>query len=317
MSEQAPRDTEPQFTAGGMLKAARQAQGIQLVSLAAQLKIAPRKLEALENDQLEELQGPTFVRALAQAACRVLKIDPAPVLARLPRHESSTLEQVSGGLNAPFKERGGNRILAQWMSDNRWTLFLGAALVLGALVLFLAPPGFGLNSLRATATAAVEQAASAGLATAEQAASAVSVPAAEAAAQPPLQSASAAAASAAPSAAVLAPYVAPGAASAITTAPQAGAAASASAPVLPATPQSSSVTIQIAAIEPSWVEVRDSQGKVMFARQLQAGEIAGLEGVFPMRVKIGNAAGTTLTVRGQAVDLAPVTRDNVARLELK
>lgn len=315
MSEQAPRDTEPQTTAGGMLRAARQAQGIQLVSLAAQLKIAPRKLEALENDQLEELQGPTFVRALAQAACRVLKMDPGPVLARLPRHESSTLEQVSGGLNAPFKERGGNRILAQWVSDNRWILLLGAALVLGALVLFWAPPGFGLNSLRVTAAAAVGQAASAGLATAESAASAVNTPPAEPAPLPQSSLASAPVALPAPSAAVLAPYVSPGAASALTTTPQTPVAASA--PGLPPAPQGSSVTIQIAAIETSWVEVRDSQGKVVFARQLQAGEIAGLEGVFPMRVKIGNAAGTTLSVRGQAVDLGPVTRDNVARLELK
>ena len=312
MSEQAPRDTEPQTSAGSMIRAARQAQGIQLVSLAAQLKIAPRKLEALENDQLEELQGPTFVRALAQAACRVLKMDPAPVLARLPRHESSTLEQVSGGLNAPFKERGGNRILAQWVSDNRWILLLGAALVLGALVLFWAPPGFGLNSLRASATAAVGQAASAGLATAEPAASAVNAPAAE----PTLAVPQSAVASApAASAAVLTPYVPQAVASGITSAPQAPGAASG--PVLGSLPQGSSVTIQIAATEASWVEVRDSQGKVVFSRQLQAGEIAGLEGVFPMRVKIGNAAGTTLSVRGQAVDLGPVTRDNVARLELK
>ncbi|TDM06363.1 MAG: hypothetical protein C4K60_17500 [Ideonella sp. MAG2] len=36
-----------------------------------------------------------------------------------------------------------------------------------------------------------------------------------------------------------------------------------------------------------------------------------------MRVKIGNAAGTSLTVRGQPVELAPWTRDNVARIELK
>lgn len=315
MSEQASRDTEPQTSAGGMIRAARQAQGIQLVSLAAQLKIAPRKLEALENDQLEELQGPTFVRALAQAACRVLKMDPAPVLARLPRHESSTLEQVSGGLNAPFKERGGNRILAQWVSDNRWILLLGAALVAGALVLFLAPPGFGLTSLRASATAAVGQAASAGLATAEQAASAVSSLPAEPAPLPQSSMASAPPALPAPSAAVLTPYVPSPPASAITPTPQANVAASA--PVLAPSPQGSSVTIQIAAIETSWVEVRDSQGKVVFARQLQAGEIAGLEGVFPMRVKIGNAAGTTLSVRGQAVDLGPVTRDNVARLELK
>ena len=35
------------------------------------------------------------------------------------------------------------------------------------------------------------------------------------------------------------------------------------------------------------------------------------------KLKIGNAAATQLQFRGQAVDLAPVTRDNVARLELK
>ncbi|WP_396269322.1 DUF4115 domain-containing protein [Ideonella sp.] len=119
--------------------------------------------------------------------------------------------------------------------------------------------------------------------------------------------------SAAPSTPVLAPYVPAGPASAVALAQP----PAASAPGLPPLPPGSSVTIQIAAIETSWVEVRDSRGKVVFGRQLEAGEIAGLEGVFPMRVKIGNAAGTTLSVRGQAVDLAPVTRDNVARLELK
>ncbi|MEY2686273.1 MAG: hypothetical protein RL375_471, partial [Pseudomonadota bacterium] len=41
------------------------------------------------------------------------------------------------------------------------------------------------------------------------------------------------------------------------------------------------------------------------------------DGVLPMRAKIGNAAGTEVTFRGQRVDLAPVTRENVARLELK
>jgi cytoskeleton protein RodZ len=313
MSENTPRDTEPQTTAGGMLRAARQAQGIQLVSLAAQLKIAPRKLEALENDQLDELQGPTFVRALAQASCRVLKIDPAPVLARLPRHESSTLEQVSGGLNAPFKERGGNRLMTQWMSENRWTLSLGLVFVLGALVLFLAPPGFGLSNLRAGATAAVGQAASAGVAAAELTASAATMP--QAASIPDAQASSASAPAAARSASALAPFVASVAASSVVPASQPRSAAPATVP--PPLSEGSSVTIQIAALEASWVEVRDSRGKVVFGRQLQAGEVAGLEGVFPMRVKIGNAAGTTLSVRGQAVDLGPVTRDNVARLELK
>ena len=97
-------DTEPQSqlgptTAGGMIRDARQAQGIDLASLAAMLKIPLRRLDALESGRHDELQGPTFERALAQAACRVLKIDPKPVLALLPQHERNTLERVSEGIN--------------------------------------------------------------------------------------------------------------------------------------------------------------------------------------------------------------------------
>ena len=71
------------------------------------LKVPLRRLEALESGRHEELQGPTFERALAQAACRVLKIDPRPVLALLPQHEGNTLERVSEGINTPFRERQG------------------------------------------------------------------------------------------------------------------------------------------------------------------------------------------------------------------
>jgi cytoskeleton protein RodZ len=42
-----------------------------------------------------------------------------------------------------------------------------------------------------------------------------------------------------------------------------------------------------------------------------------LDGVLPLRVKIGNAAVTELSLRGQVLDLTPSIRDNVARLELK
>ena len=91
-----------------MIRDARQAQGIDLASLAAMLKIPLRRLEALENGRHEELQGPTFERALAQAACRVLKIDPKPVLALLPQHERNTLERVTEGINTPFRDGQGS-----------------------------------------------------------------------------------------------------------------------------------------------------------------------------------------------------------------
>ena len=39
--------------------------------------------------------------------------------------------------------------------------------------------------------------------------------------------------------------------------------------------------------------------------------------VMPITLRIGNAAGMTLSFKGQVVDLVPHTRNNVARLELK
>jgi cytoskeleton protein RodZ len=73
----------------------------------------------------------------------------------------------------------------------------------------------------------------------------------------------------------------------------------------------------VIATDDSWVEVRDAQGRTLLSRTVLAGESVGLDGAMPMHVKVGNARGTRLTLRGDNVDLAPWTRDNVARLELK
>jgi cytoskeleton protein RodZ len=73
----------------------------------------------------------------------------------------------------------------------------------------------------------------------------------------------------------------------------------------------------VLAREASWVEVTDAGGRSLIARTLAAGEAVGLDGEFPLRVKIGNAAATEVQLRGQRVDLAAATRDNIARLELK
>jgi len=63
--------------------------------------------------------------------------------------------------------------------------------------------------------------------------------------------------------------------------------------------------------------VVDGHSKVLVSRTLAAGEAVGFDGPLPMRVRIGNVAGTELSFRGRPVDLAATTRDNVARLELK
>jgi cytoskeleton protein RodZ len=75
--------------------------------------------------------------------------------------------------------------------------------------------------------------------------------------------------------------------------------------------------IQLHATAASWIEVTDGSGRSLVARLVQPGETIDLEGAAPFRVRIGNAAGTQVSFRGQPMELAAYTRDNVARLELK
>ena len=130
-------------TAGAILRAAREGRGLHIAALAASIKVSPRKLDALEGDRLDELPDATFARALAQAVCRALKVDPQPVLAKMPAAESaaSSLERHRAGLNAPFEEVSGRSATAI-RSSHKAMLAAGLLLVVSAAGILLLPPGF-------------------------------------------------------------------------------------------------------------------------------------------------------------------------------
>jgi cytoskeleton protein RodZ len=73
----------------------------------------------------------------------------------------------------------------------------------------------------------------------------------------------------------------------------------------------------VRASEPSWVEARDARGNLLLSRTLQPGEVVGLDGALPLKLVIGNATATEVTMRGRPVVLGAPNRDNVVRLELK
>lgn len=328
MSNDAPSgwDTRPERSAGSLLKAARLAQGLQLVTLAAQLKISARKLEALEEDRLDELQGSTYVRALAQAACRALKMDPTEVLARLPRSDHSTLEQVSGGLNAPFRERQTQLPLINWVKENRLVVGVGAVLLLAAYVLWVAPPGFWLDRLPKPQREA--QAPAAAPAASEP--TPVSAPAASVSLDTPAIPSSGLSASTpvgrldmyAPAAT---PAPAPSSATVAGSAPTVrgvGAVgglevAQTPASAVPNPDRGSAMVVRFEASQESWVTLSDGAGKKIAGKLLKAGDVLSAEAVAPFRVTVGNAAGTRLEVGGKAIDLTNVARDNVAHVDFK
>lgn len=292
----------PAPTAGRLLREARQAQGLHIAVLATALKVPPHKLELLEADRLDELPGITFSRALAQAVCRHLRIDAEPVLRLLPHAGTGQggLEQVTRGLATPFRDHAMPRGLGMagasadrpaWLSLR---VLAPLALVLLAAAVLWWPtellPRWPLGAAPAPAPAASAQAAAP---SASEVVAAASAPVALTL-DTRLDTASA---PAVPASAVV---------ETVHSAPAAEA---------PASGDPAGVLWLRTSAE-SWVEVRDRADKVVFSRMMTPGETVGVDGVAPLRIKIGNAEGTRLRFRGQPVDLAPVTRNNVATLEL-
>jgi len=304
MSEGTVDASPPATTAGKLLRAARESQGMHLAVLAASLKVSPQKLEAIENDRPEQLPDATFARALAQSMCRALKIDAEPVLSLLPTAASAGrgLDHVARGLNQPFHDRGVPSDGDEWQRFLSPPLIAAAVLVLAAVAVYLLPVGWvgRLLPTNAGASAVPEIAASHPIDTGVAVSSAKSV--APESASPVPAAASAVglpeAEAAAPSSAVI---------DTVFSAPL-GTAASASA---------AGGLLTMRAVAESWVEVRDAKGQVLLSRTLAAGEAAGLDGPLPLHVTVGNAEATQIVFRGQPVALSESTRDNVARLELK
>jgi cytoskeleton protein RodZ len=308
--------SEPQpgtETAGGLLRAAREKQGLHIAALAAAIKVSQRKLEALEANRYDELPDATFTRALAQTVCRTLKVDARPVLELLPPAPSVALEPGSGSLNTPFRDRPAREEPGLAVAAKRPMVWAAAALVLAAVAVMLAPADWW-QQLRGATAPAVALPASA------PAAEAASLPAtAGSAAQAAAESASAAASQPMVETVFAAQNPEPAASAAPATPVQAAAPNTpvAPAPVATAAHAAPSGLVQLRSSEASWIEVRDARGVLLLSRTVQPGESVGLDGSLPIRLVIGNAAATQLGFRGQPVDLASSTRDNVARVELR
>ena len=65
---------------GATLRAAREAAGIEIAELAAELRIPKSYLEALETEQYDILPGATYGFGYIRSYCKYLKIDPQPFL---------------------------------------------------------------------------------------------------------------------------------------------------------------------------------------------------------------------------------------------
>lgn len=325
---QASPDT---VTAGAMMRSAREAAGLHVAALAVSMKIPVKKLEALEADRLDLLHDAVFVRALAASVCRALKIDPAPILHKLPLTAAPKLNPDERGINAPFHSPSDATAMPLPALLTKPSTLIVAALVLAGIAVFFMP---GVQEPEVSGEIATQPKETFDSSVGQIRAVQPSVPVLSASPEPVVEASSVVRnpnetaitsttpvveAPAMKVATPLGPAVAasqPVALASRPTQPASSPAVAASrpssAPVLPTTG-----TVVFKARGVTWVKVVDAKGMVQLSKTLAEGEVVGASGAAPLSVVIGRVDATDVEVRGQPFSLSAVSRDNVARFEVK
>ncbi len=299
-----------------VIRQARLAKGLSLETLASVLKVTPAKLDALESGRFKELPDLAFARALAKTVCRYLELDPVMGMASLPSAQPVSLSS-SEHKGVPFKaskarlnlDVGGGMpfklvLKAQWLAPLGILLAAVLVYVMPAHHPWLQPllDRFASTNAPEVVASQVSVAAAMPVELLQKNASAVEVASSEA--QESVGEPAAPMASVPP-----VPLVPALVAASSTVLPPPGADGAAAA--------TASGAVELSVSDGAWIEVKDATGGKVLHRHLNTGERAVLDGQAPFSLKIGNAAAVKLSYKGQPVELAAFTRNNVARLELK
>lgn len=325
------------------LRLAREARCLSLHQVSAHLKLTVRQLEAIERGDLSVLPGATFARGFVRNYARYLDLDPAIFLAASAEGQKRSSVELPEQMMTPSLGRmpvPGNARFASALPAGLLVILL--AVVLGAgwhYGWFESREDLALleaNSAQSEVTVAESEPA------ASEVVAAASPVLPGAADSSPAESASVpVSATSLPVASVSAPVSAMSMPPALArqSVPQAAPVVLQSAPVANAPAQSRPVQVaQSAPAAPlssasaaigglprlvlsfdgeSWVTVRDANGKVVFARLNQAGAVQEVQGTPPFDLVIGNATQVKLNWKGRAVDLVPLIKGDVARVNLQ
>jgi cytoskeleton protein RodZ len=283
--------TEPaRPSAGTLLHLAREDAGLTLDAVAQQLKLAPRQVKAIEDDDFAGLPGRTFVRGFVRNYARLLNLDAEAVLASLPG--GTTPLPDSPLLHSTAPTMGELPTLERSKSSwTRWAIPLMLVAVIAAVAVY--EFSRGRDAGRTTSNDAMGPGGAEQI-TAAQPTPGVASPANQVAGQSlpnPLAGKDTASASAQ--------------------------SAAGAAPAAPAPDAAGEVTLTLTYRDSSWTDVRERSGRVLVAQLMAGGRKETFTGTPPFDVVIGNATEVSLTYRGEAIDLAPFIRSGVARLSLR
>ncbi len=84
----------------------------------------------------------------------------------------------------------------------------------------------------------------------------------------------------------------------------------------PAVVSAGSAQVQIQFSADCWTQVSDGSGKILLSALKRKGETVDVSGKPPFAIRLGYARGAQISYNGQAVDIAPFTTGETARLKL-
>lgn len=310
---------------GAQLAAHRQARGFTIEQVANQLNLAPRQIQALEEDNYAALPGIVIARGFIRAYAKLLKVDPVPLVSlmqgEVPPMESLQLKRALSGSYSesrlPPTVRSG--LVVKWAIVAASLVFISIG-VLAAYWLGLIP-GFS-DSLSVNAEkATVSSHASEKVATTDQASamtgnavSASSInsnetPSSNQVTKDEIAAPNTSAAQAAAS--TPAPIVS----NPLTTPKQDERVAESAAQSISSPTGKNMLVMKL--LEDSWIEIRGADNTVLISRLMNAGSTETLSITKPVSVTVGNATGVEMTLRGKPVDLKSAAKNNVAHIDLK
>jgi cytoskeleton protein RodZ len=333
----------PPASLGTLLREARESLGFTVADVAAQIKLAPRQIEALEADDFKSLPESAFVRGFVRSYAKILHLDMQPLLAMLPQAKETAAELIPASVDMPFP--GENT------SQRQTLILLGAALMLAVIAVSFAVWHF-TNPARQPAVAKIE--------------TPVSLPAEKQVIAEPLvqkQSMAAtpdtaetkrhssvtaaqssvhaaktkAAATAGPSSTIAQSSVRATKTKTAATTGQSSTVAQSSVlatetKAVQAEPQpqmagsentgdtaTPTTVLRLVFDAESWAEIQDKDGKILSSRAHEPGSEMRVRGHPPLSLVIGHATAVHLFKNGEPVDLTPYTNasSEVARLTLE
>ena len=325
---------------GKMLRDARERLNLSVAEVAAQIKFAPRQIEALEADDLQHFPEAAFLRGFVRSYAKILSLDVQAILAALPEVKTALAESVPISVEVPFP--GGHSPQKQNL------ILLGAALLLAVIVVGFAvwhyttpikspeavnEPGkieLAKNEMAKNEAGKIEipiplpaEMPVAPVAVVPEPSVVVPPPAV---AKPPSPAKVQASAPRVVKPAVTPPIAAsqkaatpvaatPIAATPVTAAP----ATSAPASIIPADASTPIVRMRLVFDEEAWAEITDQQGKIISSKVNPQGSELKLQRHAPLSLVIGHAKTTHLYRDDKPVDLTRYTNSSseVARITLK